>query len=93
MVWTIHHPVNREPSLVSVYPSHLHIDLLPRVQGQGLGPLMLQHQLRTLADAGSRGVHLGVAKSNMRAQKVYRRLGFVDWDVSDAELIMVRPLP
>ena len=93
MVETIHHPVLRAPELTERYPSQLHIDLLPRVQGQGYGPRMLEHQLATLAGAGSPGVHLGVATGNLRAQKVYRRLGFTDWKRDGGELIMVRALP
>ena len=32
----------------AAYPSHLHIDLLPVAQGQGLGTLMISRLLREL---------------------------------------------
>ncbi len=93
LVSLIHQPPTRPADLVSAYPSHLHIDLLPRVQGQGYGPRMLATMLTVLADAGSSGVHLGVAPGNSRAQRVYRALGFDDWQLLDDELVMVRALP
>jgi len=93
LVRYIHSPEDRPAELVDAYPSHLHIDLIPRAQGHGYGPQLLQHLLDHLAQAGSHGVHLGVAADNHRAQKVYRSLGFSDWRRNDSELIMVRPLP
>jgi ribosomal protein S18 acetylase RimI-like enzyme len=93
LVQYIHAPEDRPDALVDSYPSHLHIDLVPRAQGRGYGPQLLQHLLDRLAQAGSHGVHLGVAAENHRAQKVYRSLGFTDWQRSDSELIMVRTLP
>jgi ribosomal protein S18 acetylase RimI-like enzyme len=92
LVRFIHAPEHRPADLVARYPSHLHIDLIPRAQGQGFGPKLLSMLIDRLAQAGSTGVHLGVAAGNARAQKVYRSLGFSDWRGNDSELIMVRPL-
>lgn len=92
LVHAIHFPERRDPALIAEFPSHLHIDLLPRVQGHGHGPRMLEFQLEALTSAGSRGVHLGVALANERAQKVYRTLGFHDISASGSELIMARTL-
>lgn len=55
------------PSFADLYPSHLHIDLIERAQGRGNGRRMMERQLEALRAAGSRGVHLGMATSNMRA--------------------------
>lgn len=64
------------PESFEPYPSHLHIDLLPRVQGKGQGVRMMAVLLKKLKDNGSLGVHLAMAASNHRAEKFYRRLGF-----------------
>ena len=58
------------------YPSHLHIDLLPKAQGRGLGREMMNVLLGELAARGSPGVHLGMAATNARAERFYRELGF-----------------
>jgi ribosomal protein S18 acetylase RimI-like enzyme len=58
------------------YPSHLHIDLLERAQGKGLGRVMLQGVMDRLRARGSPGAHLGVSLANGPAQGFYRHLGF-----------------
>ncbi|CAF1467227.1 unnamed protein product [Adineta ricciae] len=58
------------------YPSHLHIDLLPKAQGKGYGTKMICHIENELKQRGSKGVHLGMAPNNTRAFKFYTKLGF-----------------
>lgn len=73
-----HHPDYHCPEPYAQYPSHLHIDLLDRAQGQGLGRRMLERVMGALRDAGSPGAHLGVAFPNTTALGFYRKLGFVE---------------
>ena len=60
------------------YPSHLHIDLLDRAQGQGWGRRLLEQVMEKLWERGSPGAHLGVANPNVGATGFYRKLGFVE---------------
>jgi ribosomal protein S18 acetylase RimI-like enzyme len=62
---------------VERYPAHLHIDLLPRVQGGGWGRRLMEAFLDRLRASGVPGVHLGVGKRNPGAVAFYERLGFV----------------
>jgi ribosomal protein S18 acetylase RimI-like enzyme len=71
-----HHPDYFCPEPYAAYPSHLHIDLLPRVQGRGCGRRMIEHVTKALIERGSPGVHLGVSVRNAGAQAFYQRLGF-----------------
>lgn len=71
-----HHPDYFYPEPYDSYPSHLHIDLLPRAQGQGHGRRMLQQVMDRLYTRGSSGAHLGVSTRNTRAIGFYERLGF-----------------
>jgi ribosomal protein S18 acetylase RimI-like enzyme len=73
---TYHHPDYFCPEPYDRYPSHLHIDLLPRAQRRGYGRRMLEQIMDTLWRRGSPGAHLGVSERNTRAQGFYRRLGF-----------------
>ena len=69
-------PPTTPRSVTSVYPSHLHIDLLPAAQGAGWVRALIETLRSALAAAGSPGVHLGVSPANTRAIGFYRRLGF-----------------
>ena len=71
-----HQPDYFCPEPYEMYPSHLHIDLLPRAQGQGIGRNMIEQLIARLRERGSPGVHLGVSTRNPRAQGFYQRLGF-----------------
>ena len=73
-----HHPDYFCPPPYTQFPSHLHIDLLPVVQGRGLGRAMLERVMARLHDEGSPGAHLGVSLRNESAMGFYRRLGFVE---------------
>ena len=71
-----HHPDYFCPEPYAHYPSHLHIDLLPRVQGRGYGRQMIEQLVARLREHGSPGVHLGMWARNSRARAFYERLGF-----------------
>ena len=60
------------------YPAHLHIDLLPEAQGQGLGRMLMERLWAALRAAGVPGVHLGVGTLNPGALAFYRHLGFTE---------------
>ena len=64
----------REPK-AREYPAHLHIDLLPETQGQGLGRRLIETLAVELARRGVRGLHLGMDPNNTAAAAFYERLG------------------
>jgi protein O-GlcNAcase/histone acetyltransferase len=71
-----HHPDYFCPEPHAQYPSHLHIDLLPRAQGHGYGRQMMEQLMDRLRERGSPGVHLGMWARNHRAYAFYQRRGF-----------------
>jgi ribosomal protein S18 acetylase RimI-like enzyme len=71
-----HQPDFYCPEPYGLYPSHVHIDLLARVQGRGFGRRMLEQLMTALRRRGSPGTHLGVSAMNRRAAEFYRKLGF-----------------
>ena len=71
-----HHPDYFCPDPYAAYPSHLHIDLLPRAQGRGYGRRMIERNLDTMRRRGSPGAHLGLSVLNTRAYGFYQQLGF-----------------
>lgn len=58
------------------YPAHLHIDLLPKAQGHGLGRKLMNTFLGRLREFKVPGVHLGVGRRNVGAVAFYQRVGF-----------------
>ena len=58
------------------YPAHLHIDLLPETQGQGLGRRLIETLEDALRAAGVGGLHLVASAENAGAVAFYPRVGF-----------------
>ncbi len=84
--WFIHHPRPTPSRIAAPFPSHLHIDLLPRARGAGWGKSMLDIWFETARSLGSSGVHLGVSVANARALRFYRIYGLL-------EPVLERPPP
>lgn len=61
---------------VKDFPAHLHIDLLPVAQGQGLGRKIINTFTDRLKELGVPALHLEVGKRNEGAVKFYERVGF-----------------
>jgi GNAT superfamily N-acetyltransferase len=82
----IHHPWRAPDMLTARYPSHLHIDLLPRLQASGLGRQMTKILVAALRAQGSAGVHLHVPGGNQPAAGFYRHIGFTELPATPDEL-------
>lgn len=57
------------------YRAHLHIDLLPELQGKGMGRKLIETFFARCRDKGVEKVHLGVSKENPGAVAFYKKLG------------------
>lgn len=83
VVGLLYEPPAAPDWIVEEYPAHLHIDLLPEVQGSGTGGVMMRTLLDALEDRGASAVHLDVSPANTRAIGFYHHLGFATLDASD----------
>ena len=72
----VHQGTTYDPAVTDPYPAHLHIDLLPRAQGRGLGRTLIGTLVAALRARGVPGLHLGVATRNTGATAFYGRVGF-----------------
>ena len=61
--------------IAKLYPAHLHIDLLPRLQGKGHGRKLIDTWSECVRALGASGFHLGVGAANTRAVRFYRAYG------------------
>jgi len=85
----IHHLFHPEkPIILPDYPSHLHIDLLSRAQGQGQGKQMMDHFFRYLKENHSKGIHLGLSIHNDRAFHFYKKYGMKELFRTSGAIIM-----
>jgi ribosomal protein S18 acetylase RimI-like enzyme len=88
----MHTPVRTPQEVTAAYPSHLHVDLLPRLQGQGWGRRLVDTLVERLRAAGSTGLHLGVATANTGAQAFYRAVGFTELADDGVSVVFAMPL-
>jgi ribosomal protein S18 acetylase RimI-like enzyme len=92
LIALMHSPPRAPADVVAAYPSHLHIDLLPRLQGQGWGQRLIDTLAERLRASGSHGLHLGVAAANTNAQAFYRAVGFTELDDDGVAVTFAMPL-
>lgn len=74
------------------FPAHLHIDLLPDLQGKGCGRLLMEKLFTALTERGCPGLHLGVDAKNVNAIGFYGKLGFETLEEYDWGLILGKNL-
>jgi len=92
LVARIHAPVAAPERVVRDYPSHLHIDLLERVRGLGVGRTLVDGMVATLRARGSAGVHLDASPDNPNAIGFYGHLGFEEVARAPGSVFMARRL-
>jgi ribosomal protein S18 acetylase RimI-like enzyme len=88
----IHAFPRQDAAIVADYPAHLHIDLLPRFQGRGLGRALIDRFAAAATAGGASGVHLGVSRTNERAVAFYRHVGFETLRTDPTSLLLGRRL-
>lgn len=62
--------------VISNYPAHLHINLIPEYQRMGIGSRLIHHFANHLKGLGVEGVHLQTSSYNQKAVPFYHKLGF-----------------
>ena len=62
--------------LLKRYPAHLHINLLPEYQRDGLGGALMEAFEEKMRKAGARGIHLVTTEENRKAVPFYKKRGY-----------------
>jgi ribosomal protein S18 acetylase RimI-like enzyme len=86
----LHNPARMIVPELADYPAHLHIDLLPGYQGQGLGRRLMEVFLAVLRARGVERVHLGMDPANTGARAFYDKLGFEPIEVPGGAVYLGR---
>jgi ribosomal protein S18 acetylase RimI-like enzyme len=62
--------------IITQYPAHLHINMLPKFQGQGMGTKLIKRFETHMKGLGTKGIHLGTTNKNFKAVPFYYKMGF-----------------
>ncbi len=79
----IHRPTPTPAGIVTRYPAHLHLNLLPRLQRRGVGSLLLGTWLAAARTRGARSFHIGVNRMNSGAFSFWTKHGFTPLVIDD----------
>jgi len=69
-------PSDDPRDIVDAYPAHIHMNLLPRLRGQGVGTGLLNLWTDQARAAGVTGIHLGANPGNSGGIAFWTRSGF-----------------
>jgi GNAT superfamily N-acetyltransferase len=74
----IHRPMPAPRTIALQYPAHLHMNLLPRLQGRGIGTRLF-HQWMAIAGArGTTATHVAINRANAGGIAFWGKMGFVE---------------
>lgn len=76
----VHHPAKTPSEILTAYPSHVHLNLLPEAQRKGIGTSLLNLWISQAEELGSCGVHVGVNAQNHNAKFFWQAQGFSNLD-------------
>ena len=74
----IHRPAATPSAVAGPYPAHLHLNLLPRLHGRGVGRTLFDEWLKRASSRGAKALHVGVNRANAGAARFWRKMGFAD---------------
>ncbi len=94
----MHHTAVIPDAVVAEHPGHLHMNLLPRLQRQGVGSRLLERWFAAAREAGAERVHVGVNPGNPGGLAFWQRAGFARIalpaaDDSGRAIWLGRPVP
>jgi GNAT superfamily N-acetyltransferase len=74
----IHRPTLTPPLVALSYPAHLHLNLLPRLHGRGVGRKLFERWTSVANARGATTLHVAANQANIGAAKFWRKIGFAD---------------
>jgi ribosomal protein S18 acetylase RimI-like enzyme len=81
--FAIHYPQHPPQQVVELYPAHLHLNLLARIQGRGVGTMLFSEWLARASRKRAGATHVGVNSENVRAVRFWLKRGFTRLELKD----------
>ncbi|WP_375451634.1 GNAT family N-acetyltransferase [uncultured Devosia sp.] len=75
-IFAIHHPAPTPDAVLEAFPAHMHMNLLTRLQGTGMGRRLFERWIEQARARGVRAVHVGVSPTNARGLGFWQAMGF-----------------
>jgi GNAT superfamily N-acetyltransferase len=75
-IFAIHHPIPTPSAIALSYPTHVHMNLLPRLQGRGVGTKLFHQWLAVASERGATSLHVGINRANVGALAFWQKMGF-----------------
>lgn len=94
-VWVLYPPVDDVPVREKLpgVPMLVHLEVLPGRQNNGIGTEIVEAAQQHCVQRGFDSLALAVGTDNPEAQRLYERLGFVDWNAGEITVGWEHPLP
>jgi GNAT superfamily N-acetyltransferase len=74
----IHHPTLTPSVVATQYPAHLHLNLLPRLQGRGVGKRLFNDWCVLAVGQGARSFHVAINRANAGGVAFWRKQDFAE---------------
>jgi GNAT superfamily N-acetyltransferase len=75
----IHRPTPTPPAVALHYPAHMHMNLLPRLQGRGIGTTFFHRWMALAGARGAKAVHVAINRANTGAIRFWEKMGFAEF--------------
>lgn len=80
------HAADLEQKYKTCFPAHLHINILPEYQRQGVGTALLDRLTMHLKNLGVPGVMLSAGEQNYNGHSFYRKYGFLELERANGDV-------
>jgi GNAT superfamily N-acetyltransferase len=77
-IFMIYRPTRTPRAIASEFPAHVHLNLLPRLQGRGIGTALFDRWLVAASSSGAKAKHVAINRTNVGAIRFWGKMGFVD---------------
>jgi GNAT superfamily N-acetyltransferase len=77
-IFMIHRPAVAPVAVAGKFPTHLHLNLLPRLQRRGIGKRLFNEWLDVASKCGAGAMHVAINHANVGAQQFWSKMGFAD---------------
>jgi GNAT superfamily N-acetyltransferase len=77
-IFMIHRPARTPSAIALEFPAHLHLNILPRLHGRGVGTRLFNQWLTAASKSGAEALHVAVNRCNAGALRFWDKMGFVD---------------
>jgi GNAT superfamily N-acetyltransferase len=77
-IFMIHRPTHTPAAVALKFPAHIHLNILPRLRGRGVGTQLFNQWLTSASKYGGKATHVAINRANVGAVRFWDKMGFAD---------------